>query len=63
MYARPRVKEFLISKKLQRWVLIAHHPEVYPQFPAWRARKNYRRLCTRYPEIMHRLGLDEFSAY
>jgi hypothetical protein len=27
------------------------------------ARKNYQRLCAKYPEIMQRLGLDEFSAF
>ena len=29
----------------------------------WRARKNYQRLCARYPSIMQRLGLNEFSVY
>jgi hypothetical protein len=27
------------------------------------ARKNYQRLCARYPEIMKRLNLNEFSAF
>jgi hypothetical protein len=30
--------------------------------PTWRARKNYARLCAKYPEIMKRLGLHESSA-
>jgi hypothetical protein len=43
-------------------VLIAQHPQVYPQCPTWRARKNYQRLCAQYAHIMKRLNLDEFSA-
>src|SRR5579864_3430100 len=44
-------------------VLIGQHPQVYPQCPALRVRKNYARLCAKYPEIMQRMKLNEFSAY
>jgi hypothetical protein len=63
MNARPQVREILISKKMQRWLMIAKYPQVYPQWPTWRARKNYRRLCAKYPEIMQRMKLNEFSAF
>jgi hypothetical protein len=63
MHARPQVREILISMKMRRWVLIAKHPFVDRGCPAWRARKNYGRLCARYPVIMRRLGLNEFSAF
>ena len=63
MHARPQVREILIRKKMQQWLLIAHYPQVYPRCPTWRARKNYQRLCCRYPHIMKRLNLNEFSAF
>ncbi len=63
MHARPQVKEILIGKKMQRWLMIAKYPKVYPQWPTWRARKNYQRLCARYPHIMTKLGLTEFSVF
>ena len=63
MHARQPVKEILISRMMQKWVLIALYPQVYPQCPAWRARKNYQRLCAKYPHLMTKLGLNEFSAF
>ena len=63
MHARPQVREILVGKKMQRWVLIAKHPFVDRSCPAWRARKNYARLCACYPLIMKKLGYDEFSAF
>ena len=43
--------------------MIAKYPQVYPQCATWRARKNYQRLCARYPHIMKGLNLNEFSAF
>jgi hypothetical protein len=63
MNARPQVRELLISKKMRRWCLIARHPAVDPRCPTSRARKNYARLCSRYPSTMKNLGLHEFSAF
>jgi hypothetical protein len=63
MNARPQVREILIAKKMKRWILIAQHPFVDRSCPPSRARKNYARLCTKYPEIMRRIGLHEFSAF
>jgi hypothetical protein len=63
MNARPQVKEILIAKKMRRWWLVSHCRLIDPACPPWRARKNYQRLCSRYPQIMQRLGLDEFSAF
>jgi hypothetical protein len=63
MNARPQVREILISKKLRRWLLIAQYPFVDKACSPARARKNYQRLCARYPLIMKRLGLHEFSAF
>jgi hypothetical protein len=57
------VKEILLSKMMQKWVLIAQHPQVYPHFPPARARKNYARLFDKYPELAEKIGLHEFSAF
>jgi len=48
---------------MQRWVMIAKYRFVDPSCPAWRARKNYARLCAKYPTIMQKLGYHEFSAF
>jgi hypothetical protein len=63
MHARPQVREILIRKKMQRWLMIARYPQVYPHCPVWRARKNYRRLCAKYPEIMQQIGLTDLSPF
>jgi hypothetical protein len=63
MHARPQVKEILISKKMQRWCLIAQHSFVDKSCPTWRARKNYQRLFYRYREIAEKIGLHEWSAF
>jgi hypothetical protein len=63
MHARPQVREILIRKKMQRWLLIAKHPFVDRSCPPARARKNYQRLFYRYRELAEKIGLYEFSAF
>lgn len=63
MHARPEIREILISKKLKRWALIAQFPGIHPTCHPSRARKNFWRLCARYPEIAKRLGLTAASLY
>jgi hypothetical protein len=53
----------LIAKKMKHWWVVAKCRLIDPTCPTWRARKNYARLCARYPQIMQRLGLNEFSAF
>jgi hypothetical protein len=60
---RPHIREKLIERKLLRWNRIAQWYPLDPRCPPARARKNYWRLCARYPEIMRRLGLTELSVY
>jgi hypothetical protein len=48
---------------MQRWLLIAKHPFVDRSCPTARARKNYQRLCAKYPEIMRQIGLTDLSAF
>jgi hypothetical protein len=59
--ARPEVRDFLIAFKIKRWKTIAHNPSAFGGCSVTQARKNYWRLCARYPEIMKRLGLSETS--
>lgn len=63
MHARPRIREAIVSQKMKRWCLVAKFPQVYPSYSRARARKNFHRLCARYPEIAAKLGLDESSVY
>jgi hypothetical protein len=63
MNARPQVREILIAKKMKHWWVVVKCRLIDPACPTSRARKNYQRLCARYPQIMQRLGLDEFSAF
>ena len=44
-------------------VVVAKCRLIDPTCPTWRARKNYSRLCAKYPHIMTKLGLTQFSAY
>jgi len=55
--------ETLIGKKMRRWCLIAQYNFVDPTCPPSRARRNYWRLCARYPELMSRLRLSYLSVY
>jgi hypothetical protein len=63
MHARPEVKEILIAGKLKRWALIGQHPHAYPNCSPARARRNFSKLFSRYPEIAERLGMTTVSAY
>ena len=63
MRARPRIREHLLARSMQKWALIGRHPSAFPNCPASRARRNFARLLTKYPQIAQRLGLDELSAH
>jgi hypothetical protein len=63
MHARPAVKEILIAKMIQKWVLRSKYPFMDRRCTPARARKNYGRLFDKYPEIAVRLGLNQWSAF
>jgi hypothetical protein len=63
MHARPEVREILIAGKLKRWALIGQHPHAYPNCSPARARRNFSKLFSRYPQIAQRLGMTPVSAY
>jgi hypothetical protein len=63
MHARPEIRDILIGKKMRRWCLVAQHPWFDRTYSPARARRNFWRLCVRYPEIAARLGLTYLSVY
>jgi hypothetical protein len=63
MRAKPQLREHLLATKMKRWALIGRCPSAYPNCSAARARRNFSRLMSRYPELARRLGLTPVSAY
>jgi hypothetical protein len=63
VHARPQIREILIINKLKRWALISKYPSVDPTCPPSRARRNFHRLCARYPEIAAKIGMTAVSVY
>lgn len=63
MNARPEIREVLIAKKIRHWCSVAQSTLFARGYPAPRARKNYWKLCQRYPAIMKKLGLSPTSVY
>jgi hypothetical protein len=63
MNARPQIREILIEQKMLRWCRIAKWYPIDRRCPPARARRNYWRLCARYPATMKRLRLSEASVY
>jgi hypothetical protein len=53
----------LDRQEMKHWWVVAKYRLIDPTRPTWRARKNYQRLCVRHPQIMQKLGLNEFSAF
>jgi hypothetical protein len=64
MNARQIVRDAIIRKKLLHWKNVAQTSNYHKDTcsPS-RARKNFWRLCARYPEIAAKLGLDVGSVY
>ena len=64
MNARSAVRDAIIRKKILHWKAVALNASYYKDVctPS-QARKNYWRLCSRYPEIMLKLNLHEGSVY
>jgi hypothetical protein len=48
---------------MRRWLDIAQCPIINIRVPTWKARKNYRNLVRRYPEIASALGYTEAMSY
>jgi hypothetical protein len=63
MNGRPEVRQLLLAKAMQRWALIGRNPTAFPNVSPSRARRNFSRLISKYPEIAKHLRLDVLSAY
>lgn len=63
MNARKQIRQLLIEKKMRHWQAVARCPLLDLKCPPARARKNFWRLRSRYPEIAARLGLTELSVF
>ena len=63
MRAKPQLREHLLATKMKRWALIGQHPHAYPNCSPAKARRNFSRLMSRYPELARRLGMTAISAY
>src|SRR5207245_7647626 len=63
MRARPEIAPYLIAHRMQRWLNIVRCPIMNTRVPTWKARRNYRHLVRRYPEIAARLGYSEALSF
>jgi len=63
MRARPEIAPYLIAHRMQRWLDIVLCPIMNTRVPTWKARRNYRHLVRRYPEIAARLGYSEALSF
>ena len=63
MRARPEILPYLIAARMRRWLDIARCPLMNIRVPTWKARRNYRALVRRYPEIASALGYSEALSY
>jgi hypothetical protein len=48
---------------MTRWLDLAQCPIINTRVPTWKARKNYRNLVRKYPQIASALGYTEAMSY
>jgi hypothetical protein len=63
MRAKPQLREHLLATKMKKWAIIGRCPAAYTNCSPARARRNFSRLMSRYPELARRLGMTAISAY
>jgi hypothetical protein len=63
MRAHAEIRPYLIAARIKHWLDIAQCPIINIRVPTWKARKNYRNLVRRYPEIASALGYTEAMSY
>jgi hypothetical protein len=63
MRAKLPLREHLLATKMKKWAIIGRCPGAYPNCSPARARRNFSRLMSRYPELARRLGMTAISAY
>jgi hypothetical protein len=63
MRASPEIRPHLIAQRMKHGLDIARCPLVDIRVPAWRARRNYRNLVRKYPEIAVVLEYSEALSF
>jgi hypothetical protein len=63
MNARPEIRNAVLLKKMNFWLLRARCPMINTRIPAWRARKNFWALVRRYPALAAAHGLTATSVF
>jgi hypothetical protein len=63
MRASPELRPHLLAARMARWLDIARCPIINIRVPTWKARRNYRALVRRYPQIAAALGYTEAMSY
>jgi hypothetical protein len=63
MRARSDILPHIIARRMTYWLQIAVCPIMNRRVPTWKARRNYRALVRKYPEIAARLGYSEALSY
>jgi hypothetical protein len=61
--ASPELRPHLIALRMAKWLDIAQCPIINIRVPTWKARRNYRALVRRYPQIASALGYSEAMSY
>jgi hypothetical protein len=61
--ASPEIRPHLLAARMTRWLGIVLCPIINIRVPTWKARKNYRNLVRRYPQIAAALGYTEAMSY
>jgi hypothetical protein len=63
MKARPEIAVHLIAAAMERWLNILRCPLLDIRVPTLRARRNFRALVRKYPEIATALGYTETLSF
>jgi len=63
MRARPEIAPYLIAQRMHYWLSIIRTPLIDTAIPTWKARRNYRHLVRRYPQIAARLAYSEALSF
>ena len=63
MNAREEIRDALLVRKMNHWLLIARHPFVRKNCPTWRARKNFWNLVRKHEALAARHGLTATSVF
>lgn len=63
MNARPEIRDALLLKRMNYWLLRARCAEINPRIPTWRARKNYWALVRNHSSLAAAHGMTATSVF